>query len=145
MPYATPQEFIEKFGRDQAIALTNLDDPSAEEVDLTALNRALTDASAQIDSYLAGRYALPFASVPQVLIPKCLDLAHYALDRYAAREDIRQRCEDAIRWLELVAKGTVELGLNALNTEVKRGENLPDFAAVEPTFTNDTLKDFVGS
>jgi len=144
MPYATIAQFVEKFGRDQAIALSNLDDPQAEEPDGSVLNRSLIDASALMDSYLAGRYSLPFVSAPQVLIPKCLDIARYFLDKYAAREDVRQRYEDAIRWLELVAKGTIQLGLDALSVEVKRGENLPDFEPGTRVFTNSTLKDFVG-
>lgn len=144
MPYATIDQFIDKFGRDQAIALTNLDNPQAEEIDGSVVNRALVDASALIDSFLASRYSLPFVNVPQVLIPKCLDIARYFLDQYAAREDVRQRYEDAIRWLEQVARGLISLGLDSQSCEVKRGENLPEFQAGNRVFTDTTLKDFVG-
>ena len=145
MTYATADQCVEKFGRAEAIDLTNLDDPTAEEIDTIVLSRAIEDASALIDSYLSGRYSLPFADAPQVLIPRCLDIARYSLDRTSAREDVRQRYEDAIRWLEMVAKGVVNLGLTATNTEVKGSENYPDFEAGDRVFTNSSLQDFVGS
>lgn len=146
MAYATLQQFIDKFGRDEAVMLTNLEDPTAEEVDPTVFERVRNDSSALMDSYLAGRYSLPFASPPQVLVPKCLDICRYFLDRNAAREDVRQRYEDVIRWLEMVAKGVVQLGLDTNNTQVKSntGVGMPDFEAGERVFTNDSLKDFVG-
>ncbi|MEX0271393.1 gp436 family protein [Leptolyngbyaceae cyanobacterium UHCC 1019] len=142
MPYATQQQFIDAFGRDEAIQLTNLEDSTAEEIDVVPLNRALTDASSMIDTYLGGKYTVPFTTVPAVLIPHCLNIARYYLDRNSAREDVRQRYEDAIRWLEQLAKGILTLGLDTAQATIKPREGLPDFTAGEKVYTNSSLQDF---
>jgi phage gp36-like protein len=102
--------FVEAFGEPETVMLTNLDDPTIAVVNPVPLNRALVDAAALIDSYLARRYQLPLSAVPQVLIPYALDIARYRLDRIRDREDVRQRYEDAIKWLESVRDGKCLLG-----------------------------------
>jgi phage gp36-like protein len=116
--YGTSALFIEAFGQPEAVMLTNLDDPTITVVNPVPLNRALTDAAALIDSYLARRYQLPLSQVPQVLIPYALDIARYRLDRIRDRDDVRKRYEDAIKWLEGVRDGK-----NFLGTDV--AANLP--------------------
>lgn len=122
--YATQAQFIEAFGEPETLMLTNLDSPNTTTVNPVPLDRALTDASALIDSYLARRYLLPLASVPQVLIPYCLDIARYKLDRIRSREDVRQRYEDAIKWLEMVASGKVYLAVDTSNVPVPQAESV---------------------
>lgn len=78
---------------------------------------AITDAGAEIDGYLAGRITVPLAVVP-ASISKCTkDIAVYNLvsrigvGKDADREsNYRKRYEDVVRFLELIAKGTVTLG-----------------------------------
>ncbi len=116
--------FIEAFGEPETLMLTNLDTPNATVVNPVPINRALTDAAALIDSYLARRYQLPLLTVPQVLIPYSLDIARYKLDRIRNREDVRQRYEDAIKWLEMVASGKVYLGVDVANLPVPQTESV---------------------
>jgi phage gp36-like protein len=117
--YGTATEFEEAFGVPETVMLTNLDTPNATAVNPVPLTRALTDAAALIDSYIGRRYLLPLSVTPQVLIPYALDIARYRLDRIRDREDVRKRYEDAIEWLKLVAKGTLDLGTDVLlNTPV---------------------------
>ncbi|WP_235869857.1 gp436 family protein [Veronia nyctiphanis] len=73
--------------------------------------RSLTDAAGLIDSYLGSRYALPLNEAPQVLTRLTIDIALYWLseDGGGATDEKRQRFEDAIQWLEGVAKGRIEL------------------------------------
>lgn len=106
--YATIYDFRDAFGT-ESIELSNLDYPREDAESEETLNRALIDASAVIDTYL-GRYQLPLPTNPPVLIPYCLDIARYRLWRNTdAPDDVRKRYEDAIRWLEQVAKGIVKL------------------------------------
>ena len=121
--YGSDVLFVEAFGEPETVMLTNLDNPTVFVVNPVPLNRALIDAAALIDSYLARRYLLPLAVVPQVLIPYALDIARYRLDRIRDREDVRKRYEDAIKWLEGVRDGK-----NFLGTDV--AANLPVTAAV---------------
>lgn len=118
MPYADLNQFIQAFGEQEAIELTNLDDPAATAIDPIPMERALVDASALIDTYLGRLYALPLANTPAALIPCCLDLARYRLDRIRVREDVRQSYEDRVRWLEQVCKGIISLGADLLNQPV---------------------------
>lgn len=117
--YGTATEFEQAFGAPETIMLTNLDIPNATAINPVPLDRALTDAAALIDSYISRRYLLPMSVTPQVLIPYALDIARYRLDRIRDRVDVRTRYEDAIKWLEMVAKGTLDLGLGVqVNTPV---------------------------
>src|SRR6478672_13218869 len=112
MIYATEQDIVDAFGEEEFIQLTNLEAPAAIAINSTVLGKALTNASAEIDAYLQGRYVLPPTTVPTVLIQICCDIVRYRLDKNRLREDVRQRFEDAIAFLKNVAKGVVNLGLD---------------------------------
>lgn len=111
MNYASLEQFVAAFGEREAVELTNLESPTAVAVDTAVMDRALADASALIDSYIQRRYALPLASVPEALVPRCLDISRFRLDVFNPREAVQKRHDDAVRWLEQVAKGLVSLGL----------------------------------
>lgn len=141
MSYATPQEFIEIFGFDEALQLTTLDNPSATAVDNAVLQTALDDASDEIDGYLQARYSLPITPQPKVLRRLSADIARYRLDRYMAREDARQRYEDALDFLKSVSRGLIQLGLN------QSGEPTPSLGSPQTiqgdrTFSRETLRDY---
>jgi phage gp36-like protein len=116
--YGSIALFEEAFGTPETLMLTNLDNPMALTINTVPLDRALTDAAALIDTYLARRYALPLSVVPQVLIPYSLDIARYRVDRIRDREDVRKRYEDAIRWLESVRDGKNFLGTDVATNEM---------------------------
>lgn len=118
--YGSSVEFTQAFGAAEIVMLTNLDTPTATVVNPVPISRALIDAAALIDSYIGRRYLLPLSVTPQVLIPYALDIARYRLDRIRNREDVRLRYEDAIKWLEMIAKGTLTLGTDVLtNTPIE--------------------------
>ena len=60
MPYATPLDLEQRFGAAELIQQTDLS--GAGEYNADTVARALEDASALIDGYLASRYPLPIAS-----------------------------------------------------------------------------------
>lgn len=109
--YASIAQFIEAFGQQEASELSYLDDDSQAGINTAVLERALNDASSEMDSYF-GFYPLPFVSPPKVCIGCCLDIARHRLDRVREREDVRKRYEDWRDWLRLVAQGKVKLGLS---------------------------------
>ncbi len=122
MSYATVAEFVAAFPAEAGV-LTNLEDPASTVVDELELQGALDTASAEIDLYLRGRYVLPLESLvpldpedpealpvyPGVLVGWCRDIARYRLDRVRPSEDVRRRYDDAIRGLEAIAAGKVDL------------------------------------
>lgn len=117
MAYATLPQFIQAFGQQETIELSALDDPTISAVDTAVIERGIDDASAEMDSYF-WRYRLPFVTAPATLVGCCLDITRHRLDRVREREDVRKRYEDWLKWLELVAKGTIRLGVDAAGTAI---------------------------
>ena len=107
--YATTQDIITAYGEDALIAAMD-DDAVVHEPTVTA---ALEKATAEIDSYIADRYPLPLPSTPARLRDICVDIATYKFSQTAdvLTDEIRQRYEDAVKWLDKVASGRVSLGL----------------------------------
>ena len=79
---------------------------------------AIAYAEEEANSYVGVLYSLPLATVPLVLKNKVADIARYQLDQFAAREDVRQRYEDAISWLKGVAAGKISLGIDSDGDQV---------------------------
>jgi phage gp36-like protein len=113
MPYATQADLETRFGVDELTQLTDRTGAGVPDAGIVA--RALSDADAEIDGYLASRYALPLATVPPVLARIACDIARYRLWEDRASEEVRRRYEDARRALESIAKGVISLGLPEAN------------------------------
>lgn len=145
MPYADATEMTRLFGADEMLHLTNLYDPDATEIDRQRVDSAAEWADSIINTYLAQRYALPFTSTPLVLIGYAADITRYQLDSISPRDDVRQRYEDAIAWLKLVAAGKVNLGLDELGAETEQATDYGQVSVskVEPAFTDDSLSGFL--
>lgn len=113
MSYATPQDFINRFGEQDAIGLT--DRTGAGVVDTAVLTAALDEADAEITPYLAPRYAIPLATVPRILVGYVCDIARYRLTGGSASETdaVRNRYKDAVAFLDKVSRGQISLGLDA--------------------------------
>lgn len=108
MTYATQADMTDRYGETELAQRTNRVDGTT--IDTTVLARALADADAEIDAYLAGRYALPVATVPTVLVRVACDVARYRLYEDGATDVVRQRYEDATGFLKRVSSGDVVLG-----------------------------------
>lgn len=116
-PYATPADIGAQYGAETLALLTDRDgdgdgDPGAAE-------RALADAAAEIDTYLAGRYDLPLSPGRAALLRRpAVDIAVYRLaaDAATATDERRRRYEDAVRYLEKIASGEIRLGTDGVRT-----------------------------
>ena len=110
MAYASAQDMIDRFSAQQ---LREATDPEASEIRAEALERALEDASGEIDGYLEGRYRLPLPKPPPLLKLFACDIAMYrllTLRPIDAMEDQRKRYEDVKRFLLSVSKSEINLG-----------------------------------
>ena len=107
MTYATQTDLVERFGFDELAQRTNRVDGLT--IDTVVLGRALADADAEIDGYLATRYTLPLASTPAVLVRLAADLARYQLCGDKVPDSVRQRYVDAVVVLKRLATGDVQL------------------------------------
>ena len=113
MPYATTEQVTERYGADLVLRLTDRDGDGAADAEV--LERALADAAAEIDTYLAAKYQLPLSETPAVLTRLAVDIAVYRLASEAdlLTEERRQRYDDAISLLRRIAKGEASLGLES--------------------------------
>ncbi len=74
---------------------------------LARLETALTDADAEIDGYLSGRYPTPEAT-PRLRV-LATDIALWRLIGGDADSETRQRYDAAVRYLRDVARGAIDL------------------------------------
>lgn len=110
MTYATLQTMVERFGDAELIQRT--DRYGSGQMDVQVMDRALADADAEVNSYLAVRYALPLAGVPTALARVAADIARYRLYDDGVPETVRKRYEDAVALLKRMASGDVKLVLD---------------------------------
>ncbi|EGT5658480.1 DUF1320 domain-containing protein [Citrobacter braakii] len=130
MPYATPDQFIKTFSERETISLT--DEKRTGKVDNDKLAFALTRASNVIDGYLVGRYKTPWPDSPGILIGYCCDIARYQLasDYRLLSEEIRLRYDDAIKFLEKVASGKINLGRDTSGGVIQSSSQMRIFSGV---------------
>lgn len=111
MTYATQADLVARFGDAELAQRTDRENGTV--IDAVVLERALADADAEINSYLAKRYTLPLASTPVVLTRLACDMARYRLFDDGTPDTVRQRYEDAVSLLKRMASGDVTLGNEA--------------------------------
>jgi len=133
MTYAAQADMVDRFGEAELAQRTNRVDGSS--IDPVVLGRALADADAEIDTYLASRYQLPLAVVPEVLVRLAADMARYHLCGDAAPDLVRQRHLDALALLRRMGTGEVQLaGGVALTTATGGSGNAVAMRAPQRVF-----------
>lgn len=142
MPYATQQDMVDRFAQTELVQLTNPDNPAATTVNATVLGQALADADAAIDGYLQSRYTLPLAVVPKVILRYACDIARYFLYDDRATEQVEKRYNDAIKFLEQVAKGAITLGLSATGAQPAEAGGA-QMESDTPVFQREDSKGFI--
>ena len=134
MRYAARTTLETAFGAEELVQIADRDGDG--EPDATLLTAVLSRADVLIDGYLAGRYALPLAAPPPVLVAVAADLARYWLYDDAAPEQVRKRYEDALACLKDVASGKVLLALPPVAVSPSGS---PEHSAPARRFTTETL------
>jgi phage gp36-like protein len=132
MTYASQQTLIDRFGEDELIQLT--DRANLGAIDATVVARALADADAEINGYLSTRYTLPLSPVPAVLEKLACDIARYQLFENAVTEIVKERYENAIRFLKDVAAGKVTLGVDGNGDTAATISNSVQMSSTTPVF-----------
>jgi phage gp36-like protein len=107
MSYASQADMEERFGATELAQRT--DRISGETIDATVLARALADADAEIDGYLATRYTLPLPSTPPAINRLACEIARYRLFDDGVPETVRVRYQDAVSLLKRLSSGEVQL------------------------------------
>ncbi len=87
------------------------DEQAAADDCLLRLKLSQNNTTGLINSYVGQIEDLPLPSIPLALKKAANDIDRYTIYDDGVPEDIRQRYEDAVTWLESVAKGDVTLGI----------------------------------
>lgn len=141
MPYATQQDLVDRFGQEELVQLTDRTNFPVSTIDPVVVGRAVSDASALIDSYLTKVVKLPLAVVPEVLVKTTADIARYYLHGKAAEKDgpVARAYDEALAWLRDVSRGLVELSVGG-ETPAAAGGGSVKAVAPNRVFTRDSLR-----
>ena len=114
MSYSTRAEVRDMVKDDALNAIigdTFIEDPAErEELVSPIIDAAIADADAEIDGYLAKRYAVPLAPAPRVINKVYNLVSRIGIDEGTDQKTYLNRYNAAIKFLTLVAEGTVSIG-----------------------------------
>ena len=119
MSYCTQTNMIAEVGEDELIQLTDRNNYGV--IDVAILAKALTNADAKINSYLTA-YLLPLASIPANFELIACDIARYYLFKDAVPNAVKDRYDNAVKYLEQVGRGTIALsvGITGISTAINQ-------------------------
>ncbi|MFR3319608.1 MAG: Mu-like prophage major head subunit gpT family protein [Sutterella wadsworthensis] len=113
------REMLKDDALNAIIGDTFIEDPVEREAVAPIIEGAIADADAEIDGYLAKRYAVPLSPAPKVINKFSKDIAVYNLfsrigiDESTDQKTYLNRYNAAIKFFELVADGKVSIGTEA--------------------------------
>lgn len=113
MAYCTLTDLVDRYGETEVLAYADRDRDGL--ADAAMVDGVLADVDAEIDTYLAGRYALPLSDTPRVLVRIACALVREALAlangaRLDDQTPERSSANAARAMLRDIAKGTVSIG-----------------------------------
>ncbi|MBU5312225.1 DUF1320 domain-containing protein [Tissierella carlieri] len=107
------------------------------------IEEAIGDADGEIDGYLVKRYPVPLSSIPKVINKFSKDIAVYNLfsragiDEGEKEKNYLNRYKAAVRFLENVAKGIVDIGII---DNIKRANTGFSVNSSSRLFSRDSMK-----
>lgn len=126
MTYALQADLEARFGTDEIAARISM-------LATGGLDLALSDADAEIDAALAGRYTLPLVTVPPFIVGIACDIARWRLWSDEVPPRIQAGADNARKMLAAVANGALTLGLPQASSPPVTGGALVQ--APDPVFT----------
>jgi phage gp36-like protein len=127
--YLTRAQFEQRFGVDETVGLLE---------NGAAYARAENEAASLIDGFLASRYTLPLASVPEIVRGWAADVVRFKLWDEQAPEEVRRRYDDALAQLRDLARGLIALPPDAAGVQVAPAGDFAGYSA-DRVFTMSTL------
>lgn len=146
-PYAILADMTSLFSEAEMLELSNLDYPDATTINEPVVTRAIADAQAQIDAYLAVRYITPLVVIPAVLRNYTCDVARYILDKDKPREEVTRRRDLVFYFLKDLAANKASLpgiaeGTDGSTVPGASDGNVCIFFTPGRTWTSDSLEDW---
>lgn len=135
MSYLTIDDLTVRYGSADVLSQADRDGDGVADADVVA--SAIADTGALIDTYLAGRYDLPFTTVPAALIRVACDIAWYNLFAVGKAPDhVKTRYDAAIELLKTIKSGEISLGAENIVA------NLPKSSAPDRVFDSGSMSGF---
>lgn len=141
MTYATQQNMIDRFGEQELIQLTDRATPQTDAIVTAVLDRALADADAEINGHLSAKFTLPLDPVPTVMERLACDIARYYLYDDRVTDAVKDRFNNAVKFLKGVVSGEISIGVDAAS-EAPAVSGGPRVSAPDRVFTQDSLSDY---
>ncbi len=113
MAYCTLEDIQGAMSDAELIQLTDDNIPPAV-IEQANVDKAIARADNLIDGYLRGRYVLPLAPVPGIMVDLAVDVAVYNIYKRRKKvkmpESIADDYKNTLKILENIQKGTIEIG-----------------------------------
>jgi len=143
MAYCTKTDIEKMIPATDVTALTDDEGTGAQVA--ARVSEAIAQADSEIDGYCGVRYSVPFSPVPAVIKKFSVDIAVYNL--YSRRQEEipetrSERYKNAIKFLEMLAKGTISLGIEPEPTATSNSYAETNKTTNDRIFTRDKLKGF---
>lgn len=139
--YCSQDDLEKRYGTKMLVDLTDRAMPRAGVADAAVITRAITDAGAEIDGYLAVRYALPLAATPAFVNDLAMRLAIYKLHASVVPEKIKDDYTLALRSLRDISAGVMKLDLAGAEPAVNTANEIT-ITSGSTRLTHDTMKGF---
>ena len=130
MSYCTQANMIAEVGEDELIQLT--DRSNIGIIDTVVLEKALMNADAKINSYLTS-YSLPLANIPANFELMACDIARYYLFKDVVPNAVKDRYDNAIKYLEQIGTGRISLSASITGISTNINNNIV-LGASSPVF-----------
>ena len=138
--YCTTEDLQKRF--DPQLLTQLADDDDDGQPDPNILETAITDASAEIDAFLAPRYSVPIDSPPEIIIHFCclIALRNLFLRRPEAHSpQIEETYQEIRQYLRRIARHELSLEHSSLKEKyLPQATRSPE----ERTFTPESLEPF---
>lgn len=114
MTYCTLANLTDRYGAQLLIEISDRGEAASDTIDEALITRAITDADALIDGYLATRYKLPLASIPAIVTDLSQSIAIYRAHARVADEKITDDYKSALRILAQISAGVIKLDVDGV-------------------------------
>jgi phage gp36-like protein len=143
MTYATLQMLSDRVGVPMLVMLTDRSVVPTGEVDLAVLGRALADADALIDGFLAGKYDMPLTSTPALIADIAQAVTLWKLHSSEPETKVKDDYNDALQRLKEIRAGIIVLTDVAGLEPTGKAANGVQIVDRDRPFTEANMKGFI--
>lgn len=139
--YATKADLVQRYTAAKLRELTDREAPFTGVIVDAVLDQAIASAASVIDGHLSGRYTLPLAAVPALLVDVAARLTYAALWIDTASEKVTADQQAAMRTLRDIAAGTIKLDVGGVEAAIAAPAGI-EVVSSDRAFGRDNLRNW---